>query len=730
MKADASSATVITPLTTLVEAGLSSDDVIDILGLDSTSIDINTFNPFSTANNDTPDAIAFEKVASQIFTTVNTIAEAIDAAAGSDIDADTVFTLAIAEVVEKIEEEVQLREANTVITAEATALQAEATALQAEVDALQVIIDADGVEAAQAALDRAAKVIEKTDKDDEVSAKNDTKSIETDISLTDVSIIQEITTNTIIQVDTQINTVKAAEKVVLEAESVALQAEVDALQVIIDADGVEAAQAALDHAAKVIEKTDKDDEVSLKDTEATTDKVSDAVTALTASISKAVANINTQIDEITAFNSTAKDTLSVGAEVLVEQVVSAVADPSKTITLAADTVVTTNEDATDLESTFEVTGTSSTSTVNPENLTGVYGDLSHDSGSNWIYTPHTANNHGQALNESEVYDESFIITDVDGTTTHSVTVVVVGRNDAPTIDGTTAATGVVTEDATTDSATGTIDASDLDAAGTLGDTLTYSAANTAGTYGSLAIDSVSGAWTYTLDNSSATTSALTAGQVVTDTITVTVTDSYDATVNQNVVITITGANDAPVITSSATADTPENGTAATIITTTDAESDSIAYSIVSGTDADLFAIDASTGVLTFKTAPDYELTDPVADDNTYVLTINANDGTVDVTQDVTITVTNVEGGPVFSSATTAAVNENETAVMTLTASDDENDAIAFTITGGDDADSFDLNATTGVLTFKSAPNYEVKTSYSLTVTANCYAKYDRARYYG
>ena len=711
MKAD-TSATVITPLTTLVNAGVSNADVIDILGLDATTnLDINNFNPFSTDNDGTADAIAFEKVASQIFTTVNTIAEAIDSAAGSDIDATTVFTLAIAEVVEKIEEEVQLREANVVIEAEAVALQAEADALQAEADALQVIVDAGGDAATQAEIDLAAKKAEKTTKDSEVSAKNATKSIEADISLVDASLIEEIATNTIVEVDTQIKAVKAAEKVVLEAEADALQAEADALQVIVDAGGDAATQAEIDLAAKKAEKTTKDSEVSAKDPEAVTDKISDAVTALTADVSKAVANINTQINEIAVFDSTAKDTLNVGAEKLAAQVVAAV-DLGDSISLAADTLITTNEDASVSARTFEVTGTSNASSVD---AAGVYGDLSHDRGSNWVYTPHTSNNHGQALNDMEVYDETFVITDADSTT-HSITVVVVGRNDAPVI--TSSATGVITEDASTENASGTIVASDFDSAGELGDALTYSAANPAGTYGLLAIDSATGAWTYTLDNDNATTSALTAAQVVTDTITITVTDSFGATVDQNVVITITGANDAPVITSSATASAPENGTAAAIITTTDAESDNITYSI-SGTDATLFSIDPTSGVLTFVNAPDFEGETPAhgfPHSNDYSLTVTADDGTVTVDQALTVTVTNVEGGPVFSSAETVAVDENQTEVITLTASDDENDTIAFTISGGDDADSFDL--TDGVLTFKAAPNYEVKTSYSLTVTAS------------
>ena len=621
MKAQAS-ATVITPLTTLVEAGLSNDDVIDILGLDATNIDINTFNPFSTADAGTANAIAFEKVASQIFTTVNTIAEAIDTAAGADITVDTAFSLAIAEVVKQVETEVQVRTDNATTQTEADALTEQKSALEAEEVLLQAIVDAAA-----------------------------------------------------------------------------------------PGDDTTTAQAALD--AKALEVTNKALEVTNKTTEATTDKVSDVVTTLTANVAKAVANVNTQIDNLTAFDATAKDTLNVGAEKLAEQVAANIADPTKAITLAADTLITTNEDAIAAARTFKVVGTSSTSAVDAN---GVYGNLTHDSGSNWVYTPHVTNDHGQALNSMEVYDETFVIT--EGGATYSVTVVVVGRNDDPVIDNTTTAVGSITEDSSTTTATGTIVASDFDNAGDITDVLTYGAATLNGTYGSLTINSTSGDWTYTLDNSSAVTSALSAGEVVTDTITITVTDSYNATVNKDVVVTITGANDAPVITSSATISTPENGLAVSTITTTDAESDSIAYSI-SGTDSALFAIDVSTGVLTFVAAPDFEGESPAhgaTHSNEYSLTVTANDGAIDETKALTVTVTNVEGAPVFSSAEITAVDENQTTVITLTASDDENDNIAFTISGTD-ADAFDLSSG-GILTFKSAPNYEVKTSYSLTVTAS------------
>ena len=60
-----------------------------------------------------------------------------------------------------------------------------------------------------------------------------------------------------------------------------------------------------------------------------------------------------------------------------------------------------------------------------------------------------------------------------------------------------------------------------------------------------------------------------------------------------------------------------------------------------GADAGNFMI-SSAGVLTFRTTPNYESPADADKDNTYMVTLRANDGTYTDTHEVTVTVTNVE----------------------------------------------------------------------------------------
>ncbi|WP_299820629.1 T9SS type A sorting domain-containing protein [uncultured Pontibacter sp.] len=76
-----------------------------------------------------------------------------------------------------------------------------------------------------------------------------------------------------------------------------------------------------------------------------------------------------------------------------------------------------------------------------------------------------------------------------------------------------------------------------------------------------------------------------------------------------------------------------------------------------------------------------------------------------------VTLASVNQAPIITSngggaTATIPVAENTTAVTTVTSTDAENNARTYSIAGGADASKFNVNATTGALTFIAAPNFE------------------------
>lgn len=169
----------------------------------------------------------------------------------------------------------------------------------------------------------------------------------------------------------------------------------------------------------------------------------------------------------------------------------------------------------------------------------------------------------------------------------------------------------------------------------------------------------------------------------------------------------------PTITSDDSFYAEENQTAVTTVTATDPDSTTLTFSISGGIDAALFTIDPFTGVLTFKTAPDFEHPADYYRNNVYRVTVQVSDGELSDSQDIIVTVTDANDAPVITSnggGTAAYVDakENQTAVTTVTATDQDNDTLTYSISGGSDADLFTIDSSSGELSFKTAPDYETK----------------------
>jgi hypothetical protein len=147
---------------------------------------------------------------------------------------------------------------------------------------------------------------------------------------------------------------------------------------------------------------------------------------------------------------------------------------------------------------------------------------------------------------------------------------------------------------------------------------------------------------------------------------------------------------------------------------------------LSGDDMGDFRIGATTGVLTFRTTPNYEAPVDADGNNAYQVTVKATSGEYSATLAVTVRVTDVDEGtnaaPEFDGATTTrTVAENTAAGQAIgapvTATDPDNDRITYRISGTDAA-SFRINGSSGQLMTSAALDYEgARRSFTVVVTA-------------
>ena len=155
----------------------------------------------------------------------------------------------------------------------------------------------------------------------------------------------------------------------------------------------------------------------------------------------------------------------------------------------------------------------------------------------------------------------------------------------------------------------------------------------------------------------------------------------------------------------------------------DVEGETLVYSL-SGADAALFTIDANTGEVRFREAPDFEMPGDADGDNVYDIIATVSDGTTDTEQAVAIRVTNENDNiPVFTSPTAVSVAENQTAAYEAAVTDADGDTLVYSLSGTDAA-RFTIDANTGAVRFRAAPDFEAPGDdggdnvYDIVVTAS------------
>ncbi|QYF93780.1 VCBS domain-containing protein [Massilia sp. PAMC28688] len=181
-----------------------------------------------------------------------------------------------------------------------------------------------------------------------------------------------------------------------------------------------------------------------------------------------------------------------------------------------------------------ITDVDSATTFAPASTVGKYGTLDIDADGKWTFTASSAHD---AFEAGQTYTDEFTVASADGTTS-TVTISILGTNDAAVI---TAATGAAPETDAPVVITGQMAISDVDSA------ITFAPASTVGQYGTLDVDA-DGKWTFT---ASSAHDAFEAGQTYTDEFTVVSADGTTSTVTINIL----GTNDAAVITAATGATT-------------------------------------------------------------------------------------------------------------------------------------------------------------------------------
>jgi hypothetical protein len=132
----------------------------------------------------------------------------------------------------------------------------------------------------------------------------------------------------------------------------------------------------------------------------------------------------------------------------------------------------------------------------------------------------------------------------------------------------------------------------------------------------------------------------------------------------------------------------------------------ISVSAEDGANGTIALAESSSEQIVYTPNADYNGTD------TFTYTITQGDKTSSA--DVTVTIEAVNDAPSIDITSTILVAENQTAVTTVSVSDVDEDDLTLTLSGTD-ADSFDLS-TDNVLTFKEAPDFETKSSYSISLS--------------
>ena len=189
-------------------------------------------------------------------------------------------------------------------------------------------------------------------------------------------------------------------------------------------------------------------------------------------------------------------------------------------------------------------------------------------------------------------------------------------------------------------------------------------------------------------------------------------DSFTYQINQGtkvssatVNITINPINDAPELNFASSFTVEENSTFVGVMSASDVDGDALEISL-SGSHADLFAINSDTFELNFIDAPDYE-----SGNISFAVTIVAKDEEFTVSRDISISVSNLnDNAPTISGPSEITIAENSTRFIgRYDYSDADGDSLSLSLSGAD-SNLAGFNSYSGYIevNLNELPDYEEK----------------------
>jgi len=317
--------------------------------------------------------------------------------------------------------------------------------------------------------------------------------------------------------------------------------------------------------------------------------------------------------------------------------------------ISGDTTGVIKADESEVTGRLTVADVDNNLVFNPATISAEHGSFTVTASGAWTYQLNTTDSAVVLLTEGQVLSDTFTAYTEDGTA-QEVTVTIQGVNDAATISGERS----VTLTADDDQVTGVLSVTDVDSPAQ------FLPVSAAGNYGAFSLNAA-GEWSYQLDTSNSAVLASNIGDQLTENFIVTTVDGTVA----NISVTITGINDAALISGDHTAVVSESqspdgagnifATGSLLVEDVDSGEDRFAAQVVSSGD--------TLGSLTIDSSGNWSYSVQRAD-TTYlgegetkeeVFTVHSLDGSASI--QIIITLTGVDSKAVISGVSSGSVQE-------------------------------------------------------------------------